>query len=336
MSRPLRIDFPGAWHHVMNRGARKDPIFYSATDARSFLDLVGKARDDFGLETHAYCLMTNHYHLLVRSVDGQLSSAMRLIDGVYTQRFNRHNGYDGPLMRGRYRSLLVDSDNYLTTVAQYIHRNPIEAKMVDDLRSHRWSSYPAYLGEVRPERWLVMNELRSSLPRGRALRELTEDAPLPGAVAAFYAKERLGPVLGSAEFRRRSIERADRHGESEPHRREAMDPTSYAGLCEVVAEQFGVSVSSLVTPRRGSRNVARLVAIHLATQTEQRVLSDVTRFFGLTNSSSLSSVTRSLDQACQRDPDLVGQIATLAQRLAATDADGASSRRDSRAQAESE
>ena len=113
MARPLRIDYPGAWHHVMNRGARKQPIFVSRGDRRRFLQLLSTAHDRFGIEVNAYVLMGNHYHVLIRSPDGTLSQAFHYIDGVHAQAFNRRHGIDGPLFRGRFRSHLVEEEGYL-------------------------------------------------------------------------------------------------------------------------------------------------------------------------------------------------------------------------------
>ncbi len=133
MSRPLRIEYPGAWYHVMNRGRRRQKIFMSRGDYESFIKVLQETSDGWGLEVSAYCLMSNHYHLLVHSPDGNLSRCMRHINGVYTQRFNRGHKKDGPLFRGRYKAVLVDSDSHLLEVLRYIHRNPLRARLVKRL-----------------------------------------------------------------------------------------------------------------------------------------------------------------------------------------------------------
>ena len=132
MARPLRIEFPGAWHHAMNRGNARQTIFLDKGDYRAFLDLLDECSSMWGLECHAYCLMPNHYHLLLSTPSGNLSRAMRHLDGVYTQRFNRRHDRDGHLFRGRYKAILVDADSYLLQVARYIHLNPIKARLVQD------------------------------------------------------------------------------------------------------------------------------------------------------------------------------------------------------------
>ena len=111
MSRPLRIEYPGAWYHIMNRGRRRENIFTTSTDYHLFVDVMKETSEMFNLKVSAYCLMSNHYHLLVHTPDGNLSRCMRHINGVYTQRFNRTHKKDGQLFRGRFKAVLVDRQN---------------------------------------------------------------------------------------------------------------------------------------------------------------------------------------------------------------------------------
>jgi REP element-mobilizing transposase RayT len=181
----FRVDYDGAWHHVMNRGARREPIFTCASDGRAFLDIIGEQADRTGIEVHAYCLMGNHYHLLVRTPAARLSDFMQHVGSTYTRRFNHRRGYDGPLFRGRFLSKVVDSDAYLSVVSRYIHRNPLDVRPAVSLDTYRWSSYGAYVGmAVRPV-WLTTDVLwqvhGSSVA---AFREHVDGPPLdvPGAV----------------------------------------------------------------------------------------------------------------------------------------------------------
>ena len=126
MSRPLRIEYADAWDHVMNRGGRYDAIFEDKNDYSAFSELLKEAIDIFHIKVAAFCLMQNHYHLLIQTPEGNISRSMRHINGVYTQRYNRLKRTDGSLFRGRYKAILVDSDAYLLHLSRYIHRNPIE------------------------------------------------------------------------------------------------------------------------------------------------------------------------------------------------------------------
>ena len=128
MPRPLRIEYENAYYHVMNRGRGRQQIFHDEDYYRTFLDTVAEANKRFGAVVHAYCLLGNHYHLLIQTPEGNLDRIMRHINGVYTQRYNRLKRTDGPLFRGRYKAILVDADAYLLQLSRYIHRNPVEMK----------------------------------------------------------------------------------------------------------------------------------------------------------------------------------------------------------------
>lgn len=127
MTRALRVEYPGAWYHVMNRGAARQNVFHKLKDFNSLLELIEEVVMRYGIEVHAYCLMSNHYHLLIRTLVTNLSRAMRHLNGLYTQRYNRSRQIDGPLFRGRFKSILVDADCYLLQLSRYIHLNPVVA-----------------------------------------------------------------------------------------------------------------------------------------------------------------------------------------------------------------
>lgn len=116
MPRPLRIEYEGAWYHVMNRGANHQNIFHTNEHRKLFLELLTEINQQFYVELHSFCLMDNHYHLLIHTPFANLSKAMRYLDGVYTQRINRMMNRDGPLFRGRYKSILIEEDTYLLQV----------------------------------------------------------------------------------------------------------------------------------------------------------------------------------------------------------------------------
>ncbi len=132
MARPLRIEYPGAGYHVTARGNARGPIFFDDEDRRSFLTILGSAINHFNWLCHAYCLMENHYHLLIDTPDGNLSRGMRQLNGVYTQRVNRRYSRAGHLFQGRFKSILVDKESYLLELARYVVLNPVRAKLVKD------------------------------------------------------------------------------------------------------------------------------------------------------------------------------------------------------------
>ena len=154
MSRPLRIYFEGAWYHVMNRGVNKNEIFFKDTHRYEFLNLLGKTKEIYGIEIHAYCLMSNHYHLIIRTPRGNISQAMKYLNSTFAQYVNLTMHRDGPLFRGRFKAIVVNADEYLVRLSRYIHLNPLEAKMVTSLLKFRWSSYLSYIGRAKSEEWL--------------------------------------------------------------------------------------------------------------------------------------------------------------------------------------
>lgn len=133
MGRALRPDRPGGWYHVVNRGVDHQPIFFDDSDRVDFGRLLGVGHDRFGVEVHAYCLMTNHFHLLVHCPNGGLSDFMHDVTATFTRHVNDRLGRDGPLVRGRFRSFIVDSDAYVLCATRYIHRNPLDIADVHDI-----------------------------------------------------------------------------------------------------------------------------------------------------------------------------------------------------------
>ncbi len=129
----------------MNRGRNKQIVFLDSLDYQKFLDILQKSYDFFGLECHSYCLMPNHYHLLVKTPKANISRAMRHLDGVYTQYFNRIHGRDGTLFKGRFKSILVERESYLLELSRYIHHNPIKAQLEKKLGEYPWSSFNSLL-----------------------------------------------------------------------------------------------------------------------------------------------------------------------------------------------
>ncbi len=167
MSRPLRIEYPGAWYHAMNRGRRSELIFDDKKDYQAFIDLLNETSEMWQLRISAYCLMPSHYHLLVQTPDANLSRAMRHLNGVYTQRYNRRHGRDGPLFRGRYKAILVSADSYLLQLVRYIHRNPMKAGFSDSLGGYLWTSHKAYLSFAKKWNWLHKDFIYSLLTKNK-------------------------------------------------------------------------------------------------------------------------------------------------------------------------
>lgn len=147
MARPLRIEYPGAVYHVTARGNARQAIFLDDEDRKSFLSILGSVVERFNWLCHAYCLMTNHYHLLIETPDSNLSQGMRQLNGVYTQAFNRRHDRVGHVLQGRFKSVLIEKESYLLEAARYVVLNPVRAKVTRNPRYWKWCSYAATVGQ---------------------------------------------------------------------------------------------------------------------------------------------------------------------------------------------
>ncbi len=175
MARPLRIEFPGATYHVTSRGDRREPIYRDDADRLAQLQVIGAAMDRFGAKVLAYCLMGNHYHLVVHTTQANLSALMRQVNGVYTQVFNRRHGLVGHLFQGRFKAILVDTDAYLMALCRYVERNPVAAGLVAGPGDWAWSSHRAHIGRADAPPWLDTAALHAQL-LGAPPRDAAESA----------------------------------------------------------------------------------------------------------------------------------------------------------------
>src|SRR3972149_2645148 len=140
MARPLRIEYPGAVYHVTTRGNAQADIYLDDTDREKFLEILGQICDRYHWHCYAYCLMGNHYHLVIETPAGNLARGMRQLNGNYTQTFNRQHRRAGHLFQGRYKAILVDKDSYLLEVIRYVLLNPVRARLTNTAGQWRWNS----------------------------------------------------------------------------------------------------------------------------------------------------------------------------------------------------
>jgi len=168
MARPIRIEFAGALYHVTSRGDRREAIYDDDVDRLQFLQVLGEVVEAFNWRCHAYCLMSNHYHLMVETPDGNLSKGMRQLNGVYTQWSNRRHRRSGHLLQGRFKAILVDAESYLLELARYVVLNPVRAGMVAHPAEWPWSSFPAMVGEVECPDWLTSDTLLAQFGHQRS------------------------------------------------------------------------------------------------------------------------------------------------------------------------
>ena len=320
MSRPLRIEYEDAFYHVMNRGKGKQIIFHSSPFYEAFLKCLSEAHLRFGLEVHAYCLMGNHYHLLLKTPRANLSRIMRHIDGIYTQRYNRLKRTDGPLFRGRYKAIVIDASQYLLQVSRYIHRNPIDTRipLVNFLEDYSWSSYPAYLNKDAQIDWLnrdvVFAELGSP-QRSNAYRSFVEQGN-DVDTKKFYKLKQIPSVMGDRDFRDHARKQAQTI-DQEVDVKGLMHPIDLNQIIKVVSDYYQVPDRELqqAARGRGAKNIPRWMAMKLCQEFGSASLMELADQFQVGHYSTVSQTIGRLNLLMQENIEVVKIYNVLSQDL---------------------
>lgn len=168
MARPLRLEFAGALYHITSRGDRREAIYRDIEDRQQWMEILSQVCERFNWMIHGYCQMTNHYHLLTETVNGNLSRGMRQLNGLYTQKFNRRHHESGHLFQGRYKAILVQKDSHLLELTRYVVLNPVRARMVMRPEDWAWSSYNAMTNAEIERRWLDVDWTLGQFGENRA------------------------------------------------------------------------------------------------------------------------------------------------------------------------
>jgi REP element-mobilizing transposase RayT len=281
MARKLRVQYPGAIYHVMNRGDRREPIFKDDRDRKLFLQTLGEACEKTGWHIHAWCLMPNHFHLVIETPQANLVAGMKWFLGTYTGRFNRRHKLFGHLFSGRYKALIVDGsgNGYLKTVCDYVHLNPARARLLrpeQKLASYLWSSLRYYLQSRRKRpTWLQVGRLlgehgiprdskagRREFGRRMEMRRQTEDGP-----RQFKAVRR-GWCLGDMAFRKELLaQMKEQMGEHHYGEERAETEQEQAeGMVREGLKRLGWKEADLEARRKGDREKLKL-AVRLRVET---------------------------------------------------------------------
>lgn len=201
MARPLRIQFEGALYHITSRGNAKQDIFLDDEDRSAFLEIFAETVARYGWICHGYCLMSNHFHLLIETPSPNLSRGMQFLNGVYTQRFNRHHKRVGHVLQGRYKAVLVEKESHLLELARYIVLNPVRAGIARSARDWPWSSYRASSGQSEVPEFLTTDWILSQFDaqRQRAVRAYRKFVR-QGRGVEVWDSLRAGCLLGSDSF----------------------------------------------------------------------------------------------------------------------------------------
>jgi REP element-mobilizing transposase RayT len=295
MGRAWRIEYEGALYHVLSRGNERKDIFFDDDDRRMFMDILGEMSERFVIDIFAYVLMSNHYHLLIRTNRANLSRAMQWVGATYTRRFNSKQSRSGHLFQGRFKNMIVQNETYLIQLSCYIHRNPLRAGVVNRLADYPWSSYPAYAYAKATPQWLqtelILSQFRAK-NKHRAYREKVQR----------YAKEekrsledlRHGIILGSEQFVdeiRTTYLPKTPHGEV-PQQKSIARKIDLVSLLDEAAKVLKCDLkrfkqSARISP---SDKEDRDLLIYLIWKTGMLTNEEIGRLFGVTYSSVSHSV----------------------------------------------
>ncbi len=308
MARPLRIEFSGAFYHITSRGNEKKDIFRSRKDRERFLFYIESAAERYGALVHSYCLMTNHYHMLMETPRGNLSEIMRYVNGAYTTYFNVKRKRSGHLFQGRYKSIVVDADEYAMELSRYIHLNPVRAGIVGKPEDYEWSSYRAFVGASVSPDWLKSDLVLSSFGekfREQNYRNFVEDhmeaehaSPLQGVIASTL----LGPPEFVAQISERYLN-ARKPDRSVPAVRALSRPFTIKDIVQRVEE---------IVPDR--KPLARKVAMYACHRYGGRKLKEIGEHFGI-GDSGISQATQRLHAEAERDKELWELLAKVRREL---------------------
>ena len=201
MARPLRIQFENALYHITSRGNTRQDIFLDDKDRERFLESLGRVVDRFGWICHAYCLMNNHYHLLIETPRANLSQGMQFLNSILCQGFNRRHKRVGHVLQGRFKAILVEKESYLLELARYIVLNPVRAGAVSHPREYQWSSYLATAGGAKPPEFLtvswILSHFDKDLVQARTdYRQFVKE----GRGVPVWDSVKGGLLLGTKEF----------------------------------------------------------------------------------------------------------------------------------------
>ena len=278
MPRPLRIEYAGAWYHVMNRGINRMRIFSSDEHRQIFLNLLIEISLLFEVEIHSYCLMDNHYHLLLQTPHPNLGKAMRHLSGLYTLRYNRSVSRDGPLFRGRYKAILIEEDTYLLKVSRYIHLNPIEAKIVEHPANFKWSSYNDYVN-AKKSNWVHTSSILNFFGHEKNYAEFVSEG-IDSETKDFYNRSQVLSVLGSQKFITEKIDSLtdDYKFMTQADVNRVKKLLHMEDLANHVTRYFNIPITQLKTAKQ-KNNLPRMLAIYLARNLTQSSDQKISEYF---------------------------------------------------------
>ncbi|MCP4253031.1 MAG: hypothetical protein GY775_06415, partial [Candidatus Scalindua sp.] len=303
MARPWRIQYEGAIYHVMSRGVGRGKIFLANDDYSRFLKYVASAKEKFNLDIFAFILMGNHYHILLRTNEANLSRAMQWIQTAYSIYYNRNHKRSGHLFQGRFKSILVENETYLQVLSVYIHLNPLRAGMVEKLREYKWSSYHDYVSVKKKNKWVSSEAVLEGICSNkqdsrRGYRRLIRGAS--GRENGFLEEIKYGMILGSDRFlkwvQRKYIDRTEKEDIELPQKKKISDDGMVERVIEKIVHSYGVDRTMLLQRKRRIPFEARDVSMYILKTYTGLTNKAVGELFGV----SISAVNKAALRICMR------------------------------------
>lgn len=323
MARPLRIEYEGAWYHVYSRGAGRRRVYFGDDDYASFMDLLGEILELWNVQTHAFSLMPNHYHLVIHTPSGQLSRALRHLNGVYTQRFNKRHKTDGPLFKGRFRARVVEKENYLLELVRYIHFNPIKAGICEDPSKHKWTSHFGYLNRSKKPSWLYTNEVLSYFG-GQKKRAVTKfdffvKEKMVGKADDQISFAKFPAVLGTLGFREwvkhNFIDGAAISNEINDKKRVTKKRVTYNDVLKCIRAYYHVDTASIRESIHGRSNDPRRMAIYLLRKLTGASHAEIARQMGGRGNYAIAKTIQRMNDNVKNDKTLMKIYESLSMNI---------------------
>ena len=318
MARPLRIEYPDAVYHVSNYGLANQHVFPSAKYFEAFLEGLGETCTRLNVEVHAYCLLKDQYHLIIKTPEANLSRFMRQVDGLYTQQYQRLKAANGSLFRGRYKAVLVQASSHLLPLSRFIHCK-VKAS---ELASYPWSSYVLFIRKSKTPAWFnqdeTLKQLRTSAnKRATAFKKFVE-AGVDSELEHFYGKKNLSSIMGDSQFvKGAQKKRSPTAARGVSRGANAKWRPSCKQIITAVAKQYKVSESSIYKAARGpgSKNVPRWVAMHLCQELSAVTLQSIAKLFRLKRYGTVSTTVGKLKQEFVQNPQVLAVTEKLTKQL---------------------
>ena len=286
MARPLRVEYPGAYYHVINRGNGGERIFKSDRDKEKFLEYLAKDNERFAINIHSYCIMTDHYHLIVETPQPNLSLAVQWLNVSYATYYNKKHRRNGHLFQGRFKAILINADEYIIQLSRYIHLNPVRAKKVLKPGDYPWSSYLSFTGERKLQDWLETGGILSHFGKQRKrtiqnYREYVEDVDIE-EIENPNRDVTGGFILGGTNFVKWVTKKflSSRKTQKEISQLKKLKPKlSIKKIIKAVCNEYGCSKEYIIEKGR-KRNIARDMAIYLTRSNSGMTCENLGKYFG--------------------------------------------------------